>query len=437
MVSKNDDAWESVFDKLELENKLASQKFLYVTANDLKKYGEREPRLMAKLDTKNTRPEIFKNHDLTIFPVKNGEYVIFEDTDLKSYYNFDSWDDVTITEYTSSIDVNKFQTFPANKEFSESQALDFAYLTSLLRTFTGEDELYLTIRGRLWSTSFNYDIPKHNHTVDVTKVQIEVDAGYESPERIYLIEAKIGKRDNFHIRQLYYPYKDWSNRTTKEIIPIFFTYTNGLYYLTQFEFGDNFDDVSVVKNECFIINESLATSVDLKQLLKSISVEGETIDVPYPQADDLDKVIDIVKNIRVGYDNKFDIASYFDFDERQGDYYANAAIYLGLLKRMAGKHPTFGLTDLGLKLVNCSERKKRNQIVLEQMLKKPTLNESLSYLIDNDFDFESDSLKNNIISSIKRHTKYSGTTPSRRASTVKAWLRWIDKNMDIRAKSLL
>lgn len=433
MVNKNDEAWENVFDKLELENKLASQKFLYITANDLKKYGKREPRLMAKLDTKNNRPEIFKNHDLTIFPVKNGEYIIFEDTDLKSYYNFDSWDDVTITEYTSSIDVNEFQTFPTNKEFSESQALDFAYLTSLLRTFTGEDELYLTIRGRLWSTSFNYDIPKHNHTVDVTKVQIEVDAGYESPERIYLIEAKIGKRDNFHIRQLYYPYKDWSNRTTKEIIPIFFTYTNGLYYLTQFEFGDNFDEVSVVRNECFIINESLATPVDLKQLLKSISVEEEPMDIPYPQADDLDKVIDIVKNIRVGYDNKFDIASYFDFDDRQGDYYANAAIYLGLLKRKDSK---FSLTDLGLKLVNCSERRKRNQIVLEQMLKRPTFNESISYLANNEFDVDSIN-KNQIVSIIKRHTDYIESTSSRRASTVKAWLRWIDKNIDISTNSVL
>ena len=291
----------------------------------------------------------------------------------------------------------------------------------------------MTIRGRLWSNSFEYPIYNHNHTVNVSSVQIEVDAGYESPKRIYIIEAKKGKRDNFHIRQLYYPYRDWSGKTTKEVVPIFFTYTNGLFYLTQFKFGDSFSDISIVKNECYTINEHPTQSVDLVQLLRAIIVEKEPIDIPYPQADDLDKVIDLVSNVKAGYDNKFDIASYFEFDERQGDYYANAAIYLGLIKRTKrtkGKIGIFELTDLGLKLLNCDSRVQRNLVVLKQLLKKPTFNESIVSLSKNKLDVESLS-KNQIAMSIEMHTELTKDTPLRRTSTVLSWLRWICKNMDL------
>ena len=77
-----------------------------------------------------------------------------------------------------------------------------------------------------------------------------------------------------------------------------------------------------------------SSRLNLKQLLAESRIEPEP-DVPYPQANDLDKVIDIVTNFHsAGLTNKPAIAEFFDFDERQGDYYANAGYYLGLLKRV-------------------------------------------------------------------------------------------------------
>lgn len=73
---------------------------------------------------------------------------------------------------------------------------------------------------------------------------------------------------------------------------------------------------------------------------------GQEPDVPYPQANDLDKVIDIVTNNKAGLTTKSAIADFFDFEERQGDYYANAAVYLGLLKRKPGSEE-FVLTREG------------------------------------------------------------------------------------------
>jgi len=155
---KNEAAWEQVFEQLDLVKELDAKGYAYVTAKDLIKF--REPRLMAKLDTQEIRPKIFRKHCLTIFPVTNGEYIIFKDDELKSYYNFNSLlDDADIEEYNPARDMSDFQTLSNSKISSESQAIDFAYLVSLLKTFTGEDELFLTIRGRLFSDCFDFKVP--------------------------------------------------------------------------------------------------------------------------------------------------------------------------------------------------------------------------------------------------------------------------------------
>ena len=429
-MHKNEEAWQKIFDHFNLEESLMKQGFVHISANDLKEYGNREPRLMAKLDTQEMRPKIFRDLGLTIFPVTNGEYIIFKDPKLKSYYNFNSLLDKTpIEEYIPTRDMSNFQTL-SNKEISsESQAIDFAYLISLLKTFTGEDELFLTIRGRSFSGSFDFTVPQYNHTVRVDRVQIEVDAGYEGKDRIYIIEAKVGKRGNFHVRQLYYSFKDWSNKTTKEVVPIFFIYSNGLFYLTQFRFGDNFGDVRVVKSQCFIINEQPVQSINFKQLLDSTIIEREP-KVPYPQANDLDKVIDIVTNFISGeLDNKQNIATHFDFDERQGDYYANAAMYLGFLEREETPSGTFKLTHLGNEMANCNNRSQRNLILLKQLLKNPSFNE-LFKSIETESDLQSINI-HTIESVIRKNTTLTLNTPVRRASTVKSWLSWIYKNMEM------
>ena len=131
-----------------------------------------------------------------------------------------------------------FDTFPRDQEASESQALDIALLAGLLPAFCGEKTLNLTLRGRMFSGDFAFRTPGRGLPVEVSRVQIEVDAGYEGEDGIYLVEAKRGRRDDFHIRQLWYPYLNWTARTRKRVVPIFFTYSNGQYLLSEFEFGD-------------------------------------------------------------------------------------------------------------------------------------------------------------------------------------------------------
>jgi len=430
-MTQNDEAWEKIFERLPLLADIERQGFVFVSADDIKEASDkREPRLLAKQDTKNSRPEVFKRHKLSILPVENGKYVIFRDETSQTYYSLEQlFSDITPEEYNPTRNYSEFQTIEARKISSESQAIDFANLVSLLKTFTNETELFLTIRGRQRSEDFSVKIPANHQTVEVSGVQIEVDAGFESPNKIYLFEAKLGRVEDFNIRQLYYPFKDWSCKSTKEIIPLFFVYTNGLFYILQFAFGEEYGELHFVRGKCFTVNEPVKQHINLYRLLQTTTIENEP-DVPYPQANDLDKVIDIATNFHSAeLTNKTAIAEFFNFDGRQGDYYANAAIYLGLLKRGLPGSSEFELTREGEFIANSPNRSQRNLLLLKQMLRKPSFNEIIRIFVDQNHDISS--LNSELLAPvIQHHVSLNDTTAKRRASTVMSWLRWIYGGME-------
>ena len=73
-MTQNDEAWEKIFERLPLLADIERQGFVFVSADDIKEASDkREPRLLAKQDTKNSRPEVFKKHKLSILPVENWE----------------------------------------------------------------------------------------------------------------------------------------------------------------------------------------------------------------------------------------------------------------------------------------------------------------------------------------------------------------------------
>ncbi|WFN33478.1 hypothetical protein L1S32_06345 [Methanogenium sp. S4BF] len=430
MDTKMDEAWNKVFQSLDLLSKIESDGFVQISATTLKKEGEREARLMAKHDTISSRPTIFKKHNLSILPIKNGEYVIYRDSKKKSYFKYDTeFDNVLKEIYDPSPDYEAIESLNGKTITSESQAIDYANLVSLLKTFTNESQLHLTIRGRLRSGNFSLNLPDNNVQIEVNGVQIEVDSGYEGKNGIYLIEAKIGKRDDFHIRQLYYPWKEWSQKTVKPVIPIFFFYSNGIFYLTKFQFGENFGDLKIVELRSFSINEDPILIVNYEELIRSVPIDVSEPNVPFPQANDLDKIIDIITSFGEDLKTKDQISEYFDFHGRQGDYYANAAIYLGLLKRDTKNRGSFILTDLGEKMRSCSNRRCRNRLIFTQLLRRPSFRSAIILLKDCDFkpvDIDKDDVTQIIM---KNEMRCNHTTCRRRASTVKSWMKWICANI--------
>jgi len=77
-------------------------------------------------------------------------------------------------------------------------------------------------------------------------VQTEVDAGYEGKNQVALIEAKNSQTDNTIIRQLFYPFRQWTHHTKKTVKTLFFEKREQFYSLWQFEFGDSNDYNSIL-----------------------------------------------------------------------------------------------------------------------------------------------------------------------------------------------
>jgi len=427
-MTLNDKAWSKYFEATSALQEIKRKGYTYVTSGNLKELGGREARLMAKLDTLDSRPKVFKENALTIFSVKNGKYIVFKDTEKESYFEFGKQLERTpVQRYDSRVNLRVFDSYPRGRSLNESQAISFAFISSLLKTFTADENLRLTIRGKSFTDNFGFDLRKFGHHVNVAGVQIEVDAGYKSDNAIYLIEAKTGRKDNFHIRQLYYPYLEWSNRSRKNIVPIFFIYSNGKYYFTEFSFGKNFGDMEIVRAKCYTINESPTLHVNFADFLRRVPEEEEPKGVPYPQANDLDKVVDSVKLIGSGVNDKFQISEFFEFAGRQGDYYANAGRYLGFVER---DDHGFVLTRLGREFVQLESLSERTEVLLSQMLARPIFRSVFNLLIENKFNLASIT-KAKIAKVIDTHSTLSTSTSERRASTVQNWLKWILDNCQI------
>ena len=240
-------AWERIFQYTGMINHNFDQGPFVLTADRIKaacqnfrNTSEKEPRLLCKQDTRNDRPQIFIDNDLFILPKHNGEYYILKGEGYVDIPNITT----PIIDYNSHLD---FQLESSHVGDSEMQYLDFAYANSLIRTFMGDPSLVLTIRGRKYTPQFRCRVG--NNLLVIDSVQTEVDAGYEGRDSIVLIEAKNFKATNVIIRQLYYPFRQWTENTSKTVYPLFFEkqIINGenIFYIWLFRFNDIYDYNSI------------------------------------------------------------------------------------------------------------------------------------------------------------------------------------------------
>jgi len=236
-------SWERIFKECDLEKYNFDEEPFLITASqikeacqDFKKTGEKEVRILCKQDTRESRPEIFKKWGLFLLPIKNGKYAIIKGEGYIDIPKIEKTTEFYASKLDFTLDTPKIGD-------SEMQHLDFAYASSLIRSFLDDESLVLTIRGRKYTPSFDFFVG--NHKIKVKGVQTEVDAGYESKKQVVLVEAKNKKMDNVIIRQLYYPYRQWQSYTSKKVIPSFFEKKNDTYSIWLFEFKDPQDYNSI------------------------------------------------------------------------------------------------------------------------------------------------------------------------------------------------
>ena len=244
----NDKSWKAIFDKYKIHKHNFKKDPFHISAEQIKqatahftRTNEKEVRILCKQDSREDRPNVFIENDVFLLPIKNGHYAIVKG---EGYIDIPKIA-ATSKIYTSKLDFKLDTSLIGN---SEMQHLDFAYASSLVRTFLEDETLVLTIRGRKYTPEFSFSVG--NQTLTVVSVQTEVDAGYEGKEQVALIEAKNSKTYNTIIRQLFYPFRQWSHHTQKTIKTLFFEKRNQFYSLWQFEFSDINDYNSINLTKC-------------------------------------------------------------------------------------------------------------------------------------------------------------------------------------------
>ena len=294
-----------------------------------------------------------------------------------------------------------------------------AVATGLLEDFLGESELRLTVRGRLRAPRFEFGFRAQHAQLPLVAdgVQVEVDSGFEG-EGIHLIEAKLGTRSNFHVRQLYYPMRMWDLLVpSKKVSTIFLSWSNRRFSLRRFSFEPLTDYHALASSAAidYVLDEPRAVPT-LAEVLDATKLGPLPLGLPFPQADDLRRVIDVVDAIAAGCSSRTRIAARYGFDERQSDYYGNAAAFLDLLVRADG---AFELSAIGRSFVS-ADLSGRHRLLLRQMAIKPVFRQCLTQVAS------AGRLppRGEVAEQISRDTGLSGATPLRRATTVLCWLRW-------------
>ena len=144
---------------------------------------------------------------------------------------------------------------------------------------------------------------------------------------------------------------------------------------------------------------------------------AKNVKVPFPQADDLGKVISLVNisNIEKLKDEKYLSNLLGGITNRQLSYYTSACIYLGFFTR------TKKLTEEGEKfrMMNSSQQ----EIELIRVL---LADEILGTLFITEKVFETEITKHDIIAKISEYyPEYSEVIYNRRSQTVSSWLKWL------------
>ena len=372
--SKNDTAWEKIFEKYKIIDKVSTDGHTVISSTHINEF--REARLMTKFDHKSQLPKLFADNNLSILPTSRGGYIIGT---FETFSDFNT-DDIEITPI-------EFPTFLESLDYrditSEATAINCAFVSKILHDFTEEENLLPTVSGRMSSSSFGFNInsSKGLFKIDVGNSQVEIDGGYEGDSSLSLIEAKNYISDDFLVRQLYYPYKLWSGKIQKQVRPIFLTYTNGIFHLREYAFTNinHYNSLVLIKHKKYAVQDGAFNIETIQEILDKTKAVKEP-EIPFPQADSFERVINLCELLKQKeFITKEEITQSYDFDARQTDYYSNAGKYLELIE--IGKDPLSGqigcfLTAKGNQVFNLNlidRQKEFVKLIISHLAFKETL----------------------------------------------------------------
>ncbi len=423
------DAWQELIDKYDILTEIANNGFFKISASQIKEV--KEPRLMAKWDSSEQLPKSLKKNKINILPDSRSSYIL---SDFLLYEELPKV--VEHVKNMAKVELPDLQTIDVDNITSEANAINVLQISGILEDFLEldiDDVLYGTFNGRMSSGKFDFKVDTNRNIplkVDVDRAQIEIDGGFESNHCVVILEAKNVLHEDFHIRQLYYPYRLWESKVDKPVRLIFSIYTNKIFRLMEYRFKEkgNYSSIELVRTKNYSLEDTSITLDEIKDVYDSIkdtevvsdNMNGED-SVPFIQADNFERIVSLLENMYENPMTSEEIIELMKFTSRQRDYYFNAGKYLGLFQKLKEDKVTkYGLTNIGVSVYKKSYKERQLELVkliLSHRIFRDLFGEIL----------ETGEIPNHkrVIELELEYNVCSINVASRRATSVISWLNWI------------
>lgn len=423
------DAWQVLIDKYDISTEISNNGFFKISASQIKEV--KEPRLMAKWDSSEQLPNSLKKNKINLLPDSRSSYIL---SDFLLYQELPKV--VEHVKNMAKVELPDLQTINVDNITSEANAINVLQISGILEDFLEldlDDVLYATFNGRMSSGKFDFKVDTRRQIqlkVDVDRAQIEIDGGFESDHCVVVLEAKNVLHEDFHIRQLYYPYRLWESKVDKPVRLIFSIYTNKIFRLMEYRFKEkeNYSSIELVRTKNYSLEDTSITLDEIKDVYDSIK-DTEVISdnmnvedsVPFIQADNFERIVSLLENMYENPMTSEEIIELMKFTTRQRDYYFNAGKYLGLFQKLKeDKVRKYGLTNIGVAVYKKSYKERQLELVkliLSHRIFRDLFGEILETGVIPD--------KGRVVELELEYNVCSIDVASRRATSVISWLNWI------------
>ena len=212
----------------------------------------------TKLDSKDKFPTLFKEQDICLLHLGNGNHKFIKGIN-KLYHKFEPIQKSVRWEYKKSL-LNQYND-------SESNALSIANNQRILHDFLfGKDlefeNIDISKRPKTYfphRTKTTLEYYFENEKIIAKNQQIEIDLTIEFNGTIGIFEAKNGSPNNFNIYQIYHPFLYYhnSNLPIKEIICVYLVWQKDKQKIKLWAYTfDNplrLDSIKFIKSKEYIL----------------------------------------------------------------------------------------------------------------------------------------------------------------------------------------
>lgn len=411
-------AWKLLFEKYDIPHRVKQDGLFNITASQINEF--KEARLMAKFDQSAQLPEIFRDNKLSILPTKRGEYVIGS---LNAHTKI-TYSNIRPT----AVQIPDLQTLDHTDLYSEASALLFAYNSGIIKDILGSSKVNFTVNGRMSSGNFDYliddKLSNRKYKISAQNVQVEIDAGYESPDAFCICEAKNIAAEEILIRQLYFPYRLWRGKITKPIVPVFLVFSNDIFHVFKYAFENeqHYNSLKLLKHSAYTFEDEPLNLNEVIELWQSIRVKPEP-KITFPQADSFARVVDLLSVLFNDELTRDEVTLKYEFEPRQTDYYIAACEYLGLVERTFNENHErqYKLSSEAIKIMKM-RYKLKHLALIKKVLERPIFNQVFGLAISSGQIPDTKEICR-IMS--EANLSINSTTIERRASTVRGWIDWV------------